>query len=151
MRERIYILITLVCSLSLSTHAQTPYDSFAPETSRPMLGLEDLRAIETSMPSKTQTDTMLCAVVIDMQAQKLLLVDVVCGDVIALAPLTDDMSKWLSVDPMSDKYPGISPYAYCGWNPIKFVDADGMDWYSVSHDPDDCHATVWEELIYNEI
>ena len=29
---------------------------------------------------------------------------------------------WLSVDPLSDKYPHISPYAYCGWNPVKYVD-----------------------------
>ncbi len=34
---------------------------------------------------------------------------------------------WLSVDPLSDKYPNISPYAYCAWNPIKFVDPDGKD------------------------
>ena len=61
------------------------------------------------------------------------------------------LGTWISVDPLAHKYPGISPYAYCGWNPIRFVDPDGMDWYSVSHDPDDCHATVWEELIYNEI
>ena len=32
---------------------------------------------------------------------------------------------WLSVDPMSDKYPSISPYAYCAWNPVKLVDPDG--------------------------
>ena len=32
---------------------------------------------------------------------------------------------WLSVDPLSDKYPGISPYAYCGWNPINYIDPDG--------------------------
>ena len=32
---------------------------------------------------------------------------------------------WLSVDPLSNKYPHISPYAYCGNNPIKFVDPDG--------------------------
>ena len=34
-------------------------------------------------------------------------------------------SLWLSVDPMSDKYPSISPYAYCTWNPVKLVDPDG--------------------------
>ena len=32
---------------------------------------------------------------------------------------------WLSVDPLTDKYPHISGYAYCGWNPIKYVDTDG--------------------------
>lgn len=37
------------------------------------------------------------------------------------------MTMWLSVDPMADKYPSISPYAYCAWNPIKLVDPDGMD------------------------
>ncbi|MCQ2300144.1 MAG: RHS repeat-associated core domain-containing protein [Bacteroidales bacterium] len=45
------------------------------------------------------------------------------------------MTMWLSVDPMSDKYPSISPYAYCAWNPVKLVDPDGEetmecdDWY----------------------
>ena len=34
-------------------------------------------------------------------------------------------SFWLSVDTLADKYPAISPYAYCTWNPIKFVDPDG--------------------------
>ena len=32
---------------------------------------------------------------------------------------------WTTVDPLADKYPWISPYAYCNWNPIKFVDPDG--------------------------
>ena len=32
---------------------------------------------------------------------------------------------FISVDPMSDKYPSISPYAYCAWNPIKLVDPEG--------------------------
>ena len=45
------------------------------------------------------------------------------------------MTMWLSVDPMADKYPSISPYAYYNWNPIKQLDPDGMeaiecdDWY----------------------
>ena len=36
-------------------------------------------------------------------------------------------TAWLSVDPMADKYPSISPYAYCAWNPVKLVDPIGMD------------------------
>ena len=39
----------------------------------------------------------------------------------------DLMSLWLSVDPMADKYPSISPYAYCAWNPVRLVDPDGRD------------------------
>jgi RHS repeat-associated protein len=35
------------------------------------------------------------------------------------------MTMWLSVDPMADKYPSISPYAYCTWNPMKLVDPYG--------------------------
>ena len=42
---------------------------------------------------------------------------------------SDLMTGWLSVDPMADKYPNISPYAYCAWNPVKLVDPDGEDWY----------------------
>ena len=37
------------------------------------------------------------------------------------------MTMWLSVDPLVDKYPNISPYAYCAWNPVKLVDPDGNE------------------------
>ena len=37
------------------------------------------------------------------------------------------LTSWLSVDPMADKYPGMSSYNYCAWNPIILVDPDGMD------------------------
>ena len=39
------------------------------------------------------------------------------------------LSVWLSVDPMADKYPSLSSYAYCANNPVKLVDPDGRDWY----------------------
>ena len=35
------------------------------------------------------------------------------------------LTGWLSVDPMADKYPSMSPYNYCAWNPVKLVDPDG--------------------------
>ena len=38
---------------------------------------------------------------------------------------SSDLSVWLSVDPMSDKYPSLSPYTYCADNPVKLVDPNG--------------------------
>ena len=40
---------------------------------------------------------------------------------------SSDLSIWLSVDPMSDKYPSLSPYVYCANNPIKLVDPNGEE------------------------
>lgn len=36
---------------------------------------------------------------------------------------------------MADKYPWISPYAYCSWNPVKLVDPDGEEGIVVSGSP----------------
>ena len=45
---------------------------------------------------------------------------------------SSDLSVWLSVDPMSDKYPYQSGYVYCGNNPIKVVDPNGEDEWEVN-------------------
>jgi len=36
-------------------------------------------------------------------------------------------SMWLSTDPLQEKYPGISTYAYCNNNPVNAIDIDGRD------------------------
>jgi len=38
-----------------------------------------------------------------------------------------ELSIWLSVDPMSDKYPSLSPFAYCANNPLILIDPNGED------------------------
>ena len=40
---------------------------------------------------------------------------------------TSAISGWLSPDPLMDKYPNISPYAYCHLNPLRNIDLDGRD------------------------
>ena len=35
------------------------------------------------------------------------------------------VGRWLSVDPLLEKYLGMSPYNYCAGNPVKLVDVDG--------------------------
>ena len=42
---------------------------------------------------------------------------------------SSDLSIWLSVDPMSDKYPHQSNYVYCSNNPIRITDPNGKDEY----------------------
>ncbi|MFP5471665.1 MAG: RHS repeat-associated core domain-containing protein [Bacteroidia bacterium] len=34
-------------------------------------------------------------------------------------------SIWLSVDPLADKYPNMSPYIYTANNPVNYIDPDG--------------------------
>ncbi len=34
-------------------------------------------------------------------------------------------AAWLSVDPLFEKYVGMTPYGYCAGNPVKMVDPDG--------------------------
>ena len=123
------VLLLYVCLGVLSLYAQTPFDSFAPETSRQIL---DERAIAAEQEAErvkreSQMDTIVCAAVIDMENQVLVLVDVCDNTIIAAAPLTEEVKKWLSVDPLVDKNISTSPYMYCNGNPIIFVDPDGMD------------------------
>ena len=39
------------------------------------------------------------------------------------------LGRWTTMDPLAEKYYDISPYAYCGNNPINYFDPDGRDWY----------------------
>ena len=40
---------------------------------------------------------------------------------------SSSLGIWLSVDPMSDKYPSLSPYVYCADNPVVRIDIDGRE------------------------
>ena len=54
---------------------------------------------------------------------------------------SEALTGWLSVDPMADKYPSVSSYAYCMWNPVKLVDPDGRDWYR----NDETGSVLWSD------
>ncbi len=40
-------------------------------------------------------------------------------------PYDPYIASWISPDPLSRKYPNISPYVFCNSNPVNFVDPDG--------------------------
>ena len=46
-----------------------------------------------------------------------------------------DIGRWTMLDPIVEKYSNISPYAYCGGNPIKRIDPDGKQWVDAKNRP----------------
>ena len=40
--------------------------------------------------------------------------------------LSTRTGRWTTMDPLAEKYYSISPYAYCGNNPVNLIDPDGM-------------------------
>ncbi len=62
---------------------------------------------------------------------------------------SDLSGLFLSVDPMADKYPSLSPYAYCAWNPVKLVDPDGREWDPASKGIIDDFRRVTENEMNN--
>ena len=62
---------------------------------------------------------------------------------------SSDLSIWLSVDPMSDKYPSLSPYVYCANNPVKLVDPNGEEIFDdiVIHGRKNSSITIKTTLI----
>lgn len=67
--------------------------------------------------------------------------------------------SWNKVDPLAEKYYGISPYVYCGGNPVNRGDYNGYDWISASYgdqtfycwDPEiHCTSQIGEKYYYGD-
>jgi RHS repeat-associated protein len=57
-----------------------------------------------------------------------------------------DLSVWLSVDPMSDKYPSISPYCYSADNPVVIVDPNGNSWEPIDENGETVNINDKEKI-----
>ncbi|EKT3966585.1 RHS repeat-associated core domain-containing protein [Flavobacterium psychrophilum] len=57
-------------------------------------------------------------------------------------------SLWLSVDPLVEKYPAYSPYAYCINNPLNVIDPDGRDIIFAKDATDEFKANFAKSIAY---
>lgn len=58
---------------------------------------------------------------------------------------------WTSVDPLAEKYYNVSPYNYCGNNPVNMIDVNGMKPDSISAALMSLLAYGYNEDAYNEL
>ena len=62
--------------------------------------------------------------------------------------LQTSLGRFTTIDPLAEKYPNISPYAYCNGNPVNFVDPDGMDWYAYYLGRQDTYENMLPHMSY---
>ena len=53
--------------------------------------------------------------------------------------LDGKLGRWMTMDPKTEKYYSMTPYGYCGNNPVSNIDRFGMDYWS-TNDPDQIGA-----------
>ena len=56
-------------------------------------------------------------------------------------------ARWLSVDPMFEKYIGMSPYNYCLNNPVKLIDPDGNATYGMESEDGTVSYVITENKV----
>lgn len=56
------------------------------------------------------------------------------------------LCRFNTMDPLSEKYYSISPYAYCADNPIRYVDPDGLGWVG-SKGEDGTISWTWDDNV----
>lgn len=120
MKNLILFLSTVVFGV-LSVFAQTPYDNFAPEQSvKSMIELPEMQF----NVENTDSNSEIRRVEFDKNTLSLNLLDA-NDDVIKTLVFDPNEKKFLTIDPLAEKYYSISPYVFCGNNPVNAVDLRG--------------------------
>ena len=56
-----------------------------------------------------------------------------------------DRLQWGQMDPLCEKSYDMSPYNYCGNEPINTIDFDGMDWYRIENG-----TLIWNPNVHSQ-
>lgn len=129
--RKIILLLSTGMFGALSLFAQTPYDNFAPEQSvKSMIELPQTQFNVTNADSNSE----ISSVEFNKNTLSLNILDK-NNNVIKTLVFDPNEKKFLTMDPLAEKYYSISPYAYCGNNPVNAVDLRGDSITSVIYSP----------------
>lgn len=112
----------------LVVFAQTPYDNFAPEQCvKSMIELPQTQF----RVANTNTEGEVRYAEFDKNTLSLNLLDE-NDNVIKTLMFDSNEKKFLTMDPLAEKYYSISPYTFCLNNPIRFIDPFGNDVWEIN-------------------
>ncbi|MFI3297805.1 MAG: hypothetical protein R3Y59_09320 [bacterium] len=121
---RHYILTALLIVNILTLNAQTPFDAYAPEHRDKVI--IELQNDEPFRVENADTESKARYAEFDSETLCINILDS-ANNIIAVVVLEPDDKKFMTIDPLSDKYPSTSPYAYCANNPVMLIDPDGRE------------------------
>jgi RHS repeat-associated protein len=57
------------------------------------------------------------------------------------------VGRFMTMDPLAEKYYSVSPYAYCANNPVRYIDPNGMsytyNWNTGNYEDEDGNIISW--------
>jgi hypothetical protein len=118
MKKLLSLLVLL--SIVLTTKAQNPFEEFGYKG-------KILTATNGKFNEFHDLDSVVQIGSVLLDVHKLTIVGDAPVDTVTYMPSATVISRWLSPDPLSEKYNQLSPYNFVANNPVKFVDEDGRE------------------------
>ncbi len=131
--KKVFFIITLfLCNIAIfAQENDNPYSMFGYEPK-----ISDVNYSDTAQFCLYNTDTtaLVQTLVFNFERGKVFLYNA-NEQVLTTLPISKEtIARFNTIDPLAEKYPHISPYAFCGNNPVNRIDPDGRDWYVFNED-----------------
>lgn len=125
--QKIITMIILLMSICTKVYAQSPYAMFGDNSKM-------LEAKSESVPSiyrvgVQSTNGVSLYADFDMNKGLATLYDVEGNKLRQDSISENTKAMFTTIDPHAESYYHLSPYSYCGGNPVNRIDPTGMDWY----------------------
>ena len=128
---KIITMIILLMSTCIKASAQSPYAMFGDNSkmleakSEPVPSIYRVRIHSSNVAANYAN--------FDLKKGLVILFDTK-GNILRRDSISENAKvMFMTIDPHAESYYHLSPYSYCGGNPINRIDPTGMDWYQNDH------------------